>query len=309
MNFQRKFEVAFVGAMIFLLLLFASCPPKAHGQSSKPNVFRTSDACVAGYLSGNFTFYEPTHFGLKSKNPVNGKDRILAPLESDACLRVLTVSGVAWAPEPKGTQLRWWANKDGSLKEPYAMEVCGNMVYDVVYPSLVKTTPDPASRARDAAPIALEPPANLPPPPQYQEVQYAPSQQQVVQTCSWVRQFFIGCPVMETIPSMYSGEVIFVGGYMYTFYSDHHYHRGGYDRRDYSYQGRGHQPRPVRPTPRPPGGGTGGTTNTGGALARRSTNNAARSSTTRSYNSGARAAYATPARGFSGGFHGGGGRR
>ena len=107
--------------------------PKGAG----PNMFEDKKACDAAMRTGDYRYYEPKYFGLKDKNPVDGESRRAVPIESDACVDMLTVSGRKLVVQKEGTILRWHA-VNGVLKEPYARDDCGNTVYAIHYPSVKK---------------------------------------------------------------------------------------------------------------------------------------------------------------------------
>ena len=88
-------------------------------------MFETQESCDSALHSGNFTYYEPKYFGLKDKNPVNGTTKVRAPLETDECIPMLTVSGWKHVVQKTGTMMRWDVNPDGSLTL-YARDDCGN---------------------------------------------------------------------------------------------------------------------------------------------------------------------------------------
>lgn len=148
---------------------------------SKPNMFPDKDSCGAAYRSGNYTTYEPKFFGLKGHEPVDGKSKIAAPLEADACLHSLTTAGKQWIVEHKGFMMRWETNADGSLKEvPYAIDACGNPNDGIFYPSAPQTTATATQPAAPAASQASAPaPAGAPAPMRanYQQQQQPTMQQ------------------------------------------------------------------------------------------------------------------------------------
>jgi len=124
--------------MLFVILavaLVVTASPSVMVAQDKLNAFSTKEACLNAMRSGDFTFYEPKFFGLRGKNPVDGKTKKTAQLEEDACVNMLTVGGVKWVPQQKGTTFRFWVNNDESLGYAYARDDCGNPVYEVAYPS------------------------------------------------------------------------------------------------------------------------------------------------------------------------------
>lgn len=102
--------------------------PKTTG----PNMFGVGEAgkraCVNGWLQGRFEYYEPKYFGLRGKNLPDGKKILKAPLETDYCFPMLTVSGKQWVVQRKGIDFRWHAAPDGrpDPKQPVARDDCGN---------------------------------------------------------------------------------------------------------------------------------------------------------------------------------------
>jgi hypothetical protein len=98
------------------------------------NIFPSKDQCATALLSGRYEVYEPKFFGLKETNPVDGKTKVLAPIESKACVKMLTAGGEQWVIQVEGTVFRWKANPDGSLGTPYARDDCGNPISEIYYP-------------------------------------------------------------------------------------------------------------------------------------------------------------------------------
>jgi len=124
MNFQRKFEVAFVGAMIFLLLLFASCPPKAHGQN-KPNMFQGQPECEVALSSGNFSYYAPVDLSRSKVSPIDGKTVFGVKLEADSCRHQRTMKGWQWVVQSADSMMRAHKDAAGNLVI-FARNDCGN---------------------------------------------------------------------------------------------------------------------------------------------------------------------------------------
>jgi hypothetical protein len=139
---MRKFFVLF-------MLFFATISVAA-----QQNIFPSRDECATALLSDNYTTYEPKYFGLKDKDPVDGKSKILAPLESKACVHMLTTGGKQWVVQVEGTEMRWNANKDGSLGSPYARNDCGNPIYGIYYP----VKPEPVKEVATPTPQVAEAP-------------------------------------------------------------------------------------------------------------------------------------------------------
>lgn len=144
-------------------VLFAVLPVFASGviageqTAPVPNTFPTLAACSAALESGAFRFYEPKYFGLRTRNPVNGVDRIVVPLESDQCLQMLVVGGRRFVVQREGTLFRARRLADGSLSL-YARDDCGNPVYNVVRTAPVLLEPE----VRESQPIRQH---YVPPPP------------------------------------------------------------------------------------------------------------------------------------------------
>ncbi len=121
--------------IISLVLALVAFGSGAEAQpSANPNMFSTMAACEAALESGDLRFYEPRYFGLKTKNPTNGVDRVVVPLESNDCLEMLVVGGRRFVAQLEGTMFRAHKLADGSLSL-YARDDCGNPVYGVVYPA------------------------------------------------------------------------------------------------------------------------------------------------------------------------------
>jgi hypothetical protein len=128
-------------------------------QPSAPNTFPTLAACTEALQSGLLRFYEPRYFGLAARNPVNQRDRVVVPLESDTCLEMLVVGGRRFVAQREGTLFRAQKLADGSLSL-YARDDCGNPVYGVVYAPSAAPPPEPSPQLA-SVPI---PPAGPPSP-------------------------------------------------------------------------------------------------------------------------------------------------
>lgn len=113
----------------FIVLSFATVV------NAQPNIFPSREQCEAAFLSGTYSVYEPKFFGLKETNPVDGKTKITNPLESSACVGMLTTAGKKWVVQTEGTILRWNVNADGSLGTPYSRDDCGNPIFGISYPT------------------------------------------------------------------------------------------------------------------------------------------------------------------------------
>ncbi len=127
------------------LLAVGSTSAEAQQQPSVSNVFQTSEACIANL--GKVPYYDPQFLGNVGKNPVNGTTRIAAPIEGDACVRMVTMRGWAYAPLKSGTVLRWTVDAAGN-RTPYAHDKCGNDLDRLVYPPeasapVISATPEP----------------------------------------------------------------------------------------------------------------------------------------------------------------------
>lgn len=114
-------------------------------------------ACTAALESGNFRFYEPKYFGLSSRNPTNGVDRVVVPLESNLCIEMLVVGGRRFVVQREGTKFRAYKLPNGSLAL-YARDDCGNPVFGVIFPG--------AAPHSIVEPIRETPMLVLPPPPE-----------------------------------------------------------------------------------------------------------------------------------------------
>ena len=130
---MRKMLVALV------VVLAALVATSVFGQA-KPSTFVSKDEAIAAYRSGNFTPYQPKFFGLSGTNPVNGTTKVVAGLEEDAVVHLLTTAGWRWTVQLEGTEYRWDVPAGSAVV--YARNDCGNPADEVVYP---KTTPVPAT--------------------------------------------------------------------------------------------------------------------------------------------------------------------
>lgn len=120
--------------VLFVILAVLTWNTGAQAQPpALPNVFPTLRACNEALRSGYLRFYEPRYYGLKTRNPVNHRDRVVVPLESDTCLEMLVVGGRRFIAQREGTLFRAQRLADGSLSL-YARDDCGNPVYGVIYP-------------------------------------------------------------------------------------------------------------------------------------------------------------------------------
>ncbi len=93
-----------------------------------PNMFNTREETVSAFTNKTFSYYEPRYFDSYKVKPVNGKGRILAPLQQDAVVNMMTANGNKWVVLIKGVMLRWENNT------PYAMDTCGNKIFSTFYP-------------------------------------------------------------------------------------------------------------------------------------------------------------------------------
>ena len=116
-------------------LAFAALTANAQTPMSPatPNMFPTLESCNEALSSGQVRFYEPRYFGLAVRNPPDGVNRVVVPLESDTCLEMLVVGGRRFVAQREGTLFRAQRLADGSLAL-YARNDCGNPVYGVVHP-------------------------------------------------------------------------------------------------------------------------------------------------------------------------------
>jgi hypothetical protein len=111
--------------------------------AQKPDIFETREACESHYKTGNYSFYVARNIAGWKKNAVNGRDSILARLESDAVVEMITIHGKGFTILPQGTQLRWVKTE----MKAYAMDTCGNTIFSC-YP-LIGT--------EEKKPVASEP--------------------------------------------------------------------------------------------------------------------------------------------------------
>ena len=123
-----------------------------------PNTFVTPAACEAARTLGNFRYYEPSYFGLKGRNPVNGTTKIRVLLEHDLCIDMEVVGGRKFVVQKEGTPFRANVLADGSL-QLYARDDCGNGVFGTTLPA-PPTPPLPVV----VAPAAASPPVAAPAP-------------------------------------------------------------------------------------------------------------------------------------------------
>jgi hypothetical protein len=119
--------------------------PDAAAQATQyPNTFPTLASCTEALASGRLRYYEPRYFGLAAREPVDGRERIRVPLESDLCLEMLVVGGVRFVAQREGTVFRARRLADGSLSL-YARDDCGNPVYGAILPAAAPPPPEPAA--------------------------------------------------------------------------------------------------------------------------------------------------------------------
>lgn len=131
-----------------------------------PTMFLTQKACDAALLSGNFTPYEAKFLGLAGEKPVNGTTRVLVPLETDACVNMLTTAGRKWVVQLTGTEFRAYRDEDNNLTF-YSLNICGNPVYGVSYPKPVPpaVTSNDAPYPSPVKPLRLDIRVKYDPPP------------------------------------------------------------------------------------------------------------------------------------------------
>ena len=170
--------------------------------SGGPDMFSDKETCLVALGAGNFSYYEPKFNGLKGKNPVDGKTKVVAPLESDACVKMLTVSGKRWVPQKKGTEFRFKSSEGHLASVPYARDSCGNPVEEIAYFQVRSEV--------DSPPVAY-----VPPPAPYQ-----PPPQKVVAYETWIDL----TPRQVAPPQMYvqqpagGGIMSFLNGFTYAPY-------------------------------------------------------------------------------------------
>ena len=140
---------------ILLVLAFFAFGSVAEAQAPTKldNVFPTLATCEAALKSRDFRPYEPKYFGLKKRNPVNGVDRIVVPLEYDMCLDSEVVGGWKYVVHQEGTKFRALKLADGSLAL-YARDDCGNGVRGVVLPAPPPPVPEVV---RPTVPLVMQP--------------------------------------------------------------------------------------------------------------------------------------------------------
>ncbi|MDP3958301.1 MAG: hypothetical protein Q8Q36_02460 [bacterium] len=124
----------------------AQKPPatQVRAETGPPKMFATKEACYEALrVTRNFSYYEPRFFSWKNKNPVDGTSKIVAPIEADRCVRMLTTSGIQWVVQREGTLFRWHAvNGAISSPVPYARDDCGNPVDDIDPKGSMRPTAD-----------------------------------------------------------------------------------------------------------------------------------------------------------------------
>ena len=124
-----------INAVLLVVLMAIMLSAQNASAQTSNNMFSSKSTCNTALVSGNYVVYEARYFGLKDKNPVNGKTTKVAPLEADACVHMLTTAGMQWVVQPKGMMMRWNVGTDGSLKL-YARDDCGNPADELSFPFL-----------------------------------------------------------------------------------------------------------------------------------------------------------------------------
>jgi hypothetical protein len=160
-------RIAVLMALVLAVPLDALAQKPAEVSPDKPNMFTTKAACEEALESGNFRYYVPKFYGHNSRQPVDGVNRVVVPLESDTCLEMQVVGGRKFVVQKEGTMFRAHRNSDGSLSL-YARDDCGNRVFDVVFPA-----PDLPVAEREPEPE--RPALYIPPPPPPREDDWVPS--------------------------------------------------------------------------------------------------------------------------------------
>lgn len=146
--------------VVLSMMVLALVAVGAHAQTPHhPNTFPTMEACAGALHAGHFRFYEPRYFGLKGQDPVDNRERIVVPLETDSCLEMLTVGGRRFVVQREGTLFRARRQADGSLTL-YARDDCGNPVYGFNYLAPEVEVKEEPVRAY----VHPRPPDPLPPP-------------------------------------------------------------------------------------------------------------------------------------------------
>ncbi len=109
---------------VYMVFLTTTCLIAQQG----PNMFEPKEAVITAFINQTFSYYEPKYFDSYKINPVNGKEKIVSPLQQDTVADMITANGRRWVVLKKGTLLRWENNV------PYAMDTCGNKIFSVFYP-------------------------------------------------------------------------------------------------------------------------------------------------------------------------------
>ncbi len=113
-----------------------------------PSMFSLKEGCTQVLTSGNYTAYLPKDFRQKERNQVDGKTRLLVKIEEAGCFLMDTSSGKKWVVQETGAEMRFMANNVGSIALiPYALNSCGNKIYDVVYLSELQKPTAPKADA------------------------------------------------------------------------------------------------------------------------------------------------------------------
>lgn len=125
-------------ALFALVVLFPSALKAEVKEASHSNYSTFADMaeCKAAFLSGeDITPYQPGHVSrFFNENPVDGRNRVREPLRAYACATGKTVNGRKTVLFPVGLDLRWYADGHGnSTGVPYAMDSCGNPIYEFEY--------------------------------------------------------------------------------------------------------------------------------------------------------------------------------
>ncbi|MEK7558640.1 MAG: hypothetical protein AAB507_02325 [Patescibacteria group bacterium] len=180
-----------------------------------PDMFADKGTCLLALETGNYKYYEPKYEGLKKKDPVDGKTRVLVLLESDGCVRMLTVSGRRWVVQKKGTGFRFKASDGVLALIPYARDSCGNPADDIAYfvPKQVSLPPPPQGNVplplSLARTVVWEKTFDFSPRQSFAPAQSQPMMVQYGGGCDWL------CSLGRFVPSylsIYSSRVRVDGG-------------------------------------------------------------------------------------------------
>jgi hypothetical protein len=98
----------------------------ATAMPEKTVIFSGKEECLTALRAGLAAPYVPKFLGNKGKRPVGKGGREAKPSEADMCVLMLTTHGKKWVYQQNGTVFRF--EKDAET--PYALDACGNEVYE-----------------------------------------------------------------------------------------------------------------------------------------------------------------------------------